>query len=134
LDSKMTWGPKIVGFLLIAAVVIAPLTTGVWAEAESAAASQPGLGDRPAMCHKHQGTTAPVSNFPHSPHSVPPSYQCCLTGHDAAVVQASDSPQPAASRACITVHIEPALMLSLSGLKGAILPSADSPGTTPLRI
>ncbi|MGD0212093.1 MAG: hypothetical protein ABSB87_02600 [Terriglobales bacterium] len=127
----MTSGSKILGLLLIAAVVIAPLTAGALADADTPLT---GLTGRPSVCHMHLGGTPSDSNPPHYPRSVPASYQCCLAGHDAALMQRSGSPQPSAECVRITVQFEPALPSSSSGLESSILPSADPPGTNPLRI
>ena len=131
----MKCGLKILGLLLIAAVAIAPLAAGALAEADNAAALLAGLGERPAGCPMHRAKTLPDSQPPHFPRPAPADYQCCLTGHDAAVVPASYSLQPPAEGTRVTVQIEPAPTVRfLSGLEVPIVLSADPPGTTPLRI
>jgi len=130
----MKYAPKILGLLLIIAVVIAPSATGALAEAGHAAAPLAGLSDRPAACHMHADNTLPDSQLPHPPRPAPASYQCCLTGHNAAVVQTSFSPQPSAERVRVTEPIEHELTVSSSGLEVPLVLSADPPGTAPLRI
>jgi|SRR5580658_459626 hypothetical protein len=122
---------KLFGLLLIAAVAIAPLATNALAEPDNAAAPLTSPAERSAGCHMHGGD----SPLPHSPRPVPANYQCCLTGHDAAAVQISYSPQPSTECTRVTVPIEPAMTLRLlSGLEVSIALSADPPGATPLRI
>ena len=130
----MKFGLKILGLLLITALVIAPLAMNALAEAGHASASfvgqLAGLGARPAGCHAHGG-----KSLPDSPRPVPVSYQCCLTGHDAAVVPASHSPQPSAPRSRVIQQIKPALTICFLGSLGVLMVlSADPPGTTPMRI
>src|ERR1700686_74086 len=131
----MKYGSKILGLLLIAALVSAALPTGalVFAGADHVPAA---AGDeRPAGCHAHGGQSLPLSQLPHSPLPAPASYQCCLTGHDAAVVPASTSPQPPAPRAPVPPHIESLRTgYFLGGLDDSMVPSAEPPGRTALRI
>jgi hypothetical protein len=66
---------------------------------------------------------------------MPLGYQCCLAGHDAALVQASRQIQPSPQSSQVAVRIEPALKVSsFDGLEASTFISADPPGTTPLRI
>jgi hypothetical protein len=129
----MKFGPKILGLLLIAALVMATLVTRSLAVTVTADHAQSAaLDERPAGCHAHRGQSLPLS-----PPPAPVSYKCCLTGHDAAVVTAFASPQPPAQ--CqytrVTLQIESALAAYfLGGLEVPMLLSADPPGTTPLRI
>lgn len=128
------------GLLLIAAIVIAPLTTGALAEVNHGSAPLAGTGEHLAGCHVRGAATLPDSRLPHSPRPgsprpAPVSYQCCLTGHDVAVVQTSFSPQPSAGYTRVTVQIEPALTIGLLNLvEVSVVLSADPPGATPLRI
>ncbi len=135
----MKYESKILGLLLIAALVMATLTTRSLAVTVAAADHAPSaaLDERPAGCHAHGGQSLPLSPLPHSPLPAPVSYQCCLTGHDAAVVSASTSPQPPAQcqYAQVTLQIQSALTAYfLGGLEISMLLSADPPGTNPLRI
>lgn len=130
----MMFGSRILGLLLIAALLMATLATRSLAVAIAVADHAPSarVDGRPAGCHAHGGQSLPLSPLP-----APVSYQCCLTGHDWAVVQASTSPQPPAQ--CqytpVTLQIEFALTAYfLGGLEVSMLLSADPPGTTPLRI
>lgn len=130
----MKFGSTILGLLLITALVIAPLAMNALAEAGHASAplvgQLAGLAERPAGCHAHGG-----KSLPDSPRPAPVNYQCCLTGHDAAVVPASHSPQPSAPCSRVILQIEPALTVCFSGrLEVLMVLSADPPGTTPLRI
>lgn len=127
---------KILGLLLTVALV---MTTGAWAEADHAPAPASGSTSmststsdaRLAGCH------ARGDRIPHSqrPLPGPVSYQCCLTGHDAAVVKALHVPQPSVLGVYLALPVEPAPRLSLvSHLEGAMVLSADPPGSPPLRI
>src|ERR1700730_17137493 len=67
-------------------VVTAAAVPGAHALAFSAA--QPA---HPAGCHSHG---------PPTPAPAPTSFQCCVTGHQAAIPNASFSPRPLAGRLC----------------------------------
>jgi len=127
---------KIPVLLLIAALV---LVMGAWTEADHAVDYLTTLAQHPLGCHAHGGNSLPASSPPSSPLSfprrVPVSYRCCLTGHVAALVQASDSSQPSAQCAGIIVQIEPAQpVCSLARLEVSTILFANPPGTTTLRI
>ena len=131
----MKYGSKILGLLLIAALVTAALPTGALVLAAADHAPSAALDERPAGCHAHGGQSLPLSQLPHSPLPAPASYQCCLTGHDAAVVPASTSPEPPAPSAPVPPHIESLLTgYFLGGLDVSMVPSAEPPGRTALRI
>lgn len=126
---------KILGLLLSVALVLATLATGAWAEGDHASAPPKGRGEVSAGCHGHGGAALPDSRLPHSPLPAPVNYQCCLTGHDAAVVQASSFAQPSAQCTRATLRVEFALTGRLfGGFEMSIVHSADPPGITPLRI
>ena len=131
---------KILGLLLSAALVMATLATSARAEVDHASASSKAGGEVPAGCHGHGGTALsdshlPDSRLPHSPLPAPVNYQCCLTGHDAAVVQASSFAQPSAQCTRATLRVEFALTGRLfGGFEMSIVHYADPPGITPLRI
>jgi hypothetical protein len=128
---------KILGLLLSAALVMASLATGAWADINHAntAASSTGRSEAPAACHAHGGMALPDSQLPHSHLPAPANYQCCLTGHDAAVVQASHFVQPSAQSMRATLPVKFPLTGRLLGGFGAfIVHSADPPGITLLRI
>jgi len=111
------WSKILVSFL------IAALTTGAWA-----AQSFPSTAlahDRPSGCHGHGG------NIP----AHAPGYECCLTGHDVAVLQTSHAPRPAAQYRQADPEVEPSSTAAiLLVVQPSLLRSADPPGTTPLRI
>jgi hypothetical protein len=124
----MKIGSKILGLLLIAALVTAPLATRALAEPDHASAPLAAPLEHPPACHTHGGN--PV---PHSP--LPANYKCCLIGHDAAVVQDSTSQQPAAQYTVAPPQIESLPTgYFLGGLQVSMVLSTDPPATTPLRI
>ena len=129
----MKFESKILGLLLIAALVTATLVTRSLAGTVTADHAQSvAVDERPAGCHAHRGQSLPLSPLP-----APVSYKCCLTGHDAAVVPATTSPQPPAQcqYAQVTLQIESAVTTYFfGGLEVSMVPSAEPPGTTPLRI
>ncbi len=129
---------KILSLLQVAVLLTSTSATSVWADAERVSAQSTGVAgvaERSAGCHAHGGQSLPDSQLPHSPSPMPVSYQCCLTGHDAAVVQASDSPQLSVEYASVHPQIEPALTANfLSALEVSTALAADPPSTTPLRI
>jgi hypothetical protein len=127
---------KISALLLIAALM---LVMGAWTEADHADAPPATPAQHPSGCHAHGGNNLPESSPSNSPLSiprqVPVSYQCCLTGHVAAVVQASDSPQLSMLYTRANLQIEPARTVSfLTRLEVSTVLFANPPGTTTLRI
>jgi len=135
----MKVGPRILGFLLIAALPMAA-SADVRAEADLAPASSarpvaaPAPSERPVGCHAHGGTSRSVPPT----HSLPPtpvSHQCCLTGHDAAVVQVSDYTPPWHQVTRVTLHFASALTeCSFNGSEEFMVLGPDPPGIPPLRI
>jgi hypothetical protein len=133
----MKVAPKILGLLVIAALVLS-MSAEARAKADQASAfSTPPLAastERPAGCHAHGGS------IPSAPptHSVPPapaSHRCCLTGHDAALIPLSYRTPPCHPVIRVTLQIRPALTeCSFNGLDVSKVLIPDSPGITPLRI
>ena len=126
------------GLLLTAALVAATSATGPLTAANQASGSSAGLltapRERPAGCHAHGGNSLPDSRLPQSP-PAPASYQCCLTDHDVAVVQASFHTPPSQHLTQSTRQIMPALTAcSYNRSKVSRVLPADPPGITPLRI
>jgi len=135
----MKCGSKILGLLLIAALGMSTLARGALTAPDHSSRSSAGLlaapGERPAGCHAHGGRSLPDSQLPPSAPPAPASRQCCLTGHDVAVVQASHHTPPSQPWTRVTVQIAPALTeCFLSGPEVSMVLSADPPGLTPLRI
>jgi hypothetical protein len=135
----MKFRSKILGLLLTAALLMATLSTRSLAVGLAVADHAPSaaVDDRLAGCHAHGGQSLPSAPQPRSPLPAPVSYQCCLTGHDAAMVPVSTSPQPPAQcqYAQVTLQIQsPLTAYLLGGLEVSMVPSAEPPGTTPLRI
>jgi hypothetical protein len=82
--------------------------------------------ERPAGCHEH-GSKAPAR------HST--SYHCCLTGHNSAIPQTSDTPEPILHDTQIELLVDsPIGSLATGGLGQLTVSSGDPPGATPLRI
>src|SRR5258708_30750091 len=92
----MKRGSKILGLLLITALVTAALPAGSLevAAADHESAPSAALGERPAGCHVHGGKSPSHSPLPYPPLPAPVSYKCFLTGHDAAVGSAAPSFAP----------------------------------------
>ena len=117
---------KILGLLLIAALVTTPLATRALAEPDHASALPPAPVEHPPTCHTHGGN-------PHSP--LPTNFKCCLTGHDAAAVQVSALQQPPAQCTPVSPQIQSLLTgYFLGGFEVSVIPFADPLGKTPLRI
>jgi len=128
----MKLASKILGPVLIAALAFA---TGARAEADHATQLLAAPGAHPASCHAHSSKSLPDSQPPHSPQPAPVSYQCCLSGHGVAVMQASRVSQPTADGPRVMAPIEPVLAVSwFGGLGVSMVLSAGPPGTPPLRI
>jgi hypothetical protein len=137
MGEDIKFGREILGLLLIAALVMVTLATGVRAEADHPASSLSLVApaQRSASCHSQSSKTLPDSRKSHSPRPAPVSYQCCVTGHDAAVVRALFVPQPSGRVTRLGLGGEPALTTCcLRDLEVSMVLSADPPGSTPLRI
>ena len=135
----MAFVREILGLLLIAALGMATLAPGPLTAASHASRASTGLlagpRERPAGCHAHGGKSLPDSRLPQSPQPAPASYQCCLTGHDVAVVQSTHFPQPSGQGTRLALRVEPALCsFSVTDLKVAMVLTTDPPGSPPLRI
>ena|SRR5271166_2828817 len=128
----MRFASKLVGLVLIAATTF---VTG--AEADVASKPLAGRSERTVGCHAHDSGAPSNSRAPvtHSRLPAPISYQCCLTGHDAAVLRASHFAQPHADVSCVHIQAESVLVPSpIRGMDFSIALSAVPPGATPLRI
>ncbi|MGB8784606.1 MAG: hypothetical protein WCD02_15905 [Terriglobales bacterium] len=129
--QAMICGSKILAVMLIAAIAVAPLAMA------SAKADAPSPIEHPASCHMHDGNTRLVSHHPsppHSPRPVPTNYQCCLTGHNTAVVQSTYGPRPCAGSTRVT-QLEPSMTECFSTREEvSIVLHANPPGSAPLRI
>jgi hypothetical protein len=116
---------KIVGLFLVGTLVAALMSAMFVTDALADSDRAPIEGA--ASCHGHSS-----SQHPHLP--APLSYRCCMTGHDSAVVQASQSPQPLAQFARVASYVEPGVVETvIRCLVGSIVLSADPP-RSPLRI
>jgi hypothetical protein len=94
------------------------------AHALAFSATQPA---HPPGCHHHG---------PATPSPAPISFQCCVTGHQAAMPNASFSPGDLAARLCALAAGEQFSQGFALGRLPAMLiaPSNSPPGTAPLRI
>src|SRR5580704_10598664 len=107
-------------------LLIATLASSLWAQQNLSPVVQ--FPEQSSGCHgHHHGSSSPY----HAP-----VHDCCLTGHDAAMPQVSsverppaESHQPASS-ASTSLPIIAAMRL----MTHSRIPSAESPGITPLRI
>jgi hypothetical protein len=129
---------KILALLSITALL---LVMGAWTKTEVDHVDAPLTtpAQHPSSCHAHGGDNLPESfptNSPLSfPRQAPVSYQCCLAGHVAALVQASDSSQPSAQYVGVILQIEAARTVSfLTRPESSGVLFANPLGTTTLRI
>jgi hypothetical protein len=127
---------KIVCLFLIAALT---MSTRGWAESNHPSKPPAVPGEGAAACHGHDGAALPHSplSSPVSPFRLPApvDYQCCVVGHDAAVVRASYFAQTSAEVSRVSAQVEPALTVSgFSELEVSLFLSAEPPGSTALRI
>jgi hypothetical protein len=81
--------------------------------------------ERPAGCHEH-GSKVPAQ--------IPSSSQCCLIGHNTAVSQTTDSPEPISNHVQHEKVVEVLAMPLVSGSETLFLSYGDPPGLTALRI
>lgn len=107
-------------------LLIATLAAGLKAQQGRFAAVQ--RPEQSLGCHgQSQGSP--------TPHQAP-IHDCCLTGHDAAIPQISSVERPPANCHQLAASAIPSssVIAFLGPLKLSPIPSAESPGTTPLRI
>ena len=135
---------RLLGILLITAVVGTTFARNASAESNNGAettASSLIPGEATADCPVHASHAPPASpaydsrtHDPSTP-SRPSNYQCCVTGHNAAVLQASSLPLPVSQCAPFTLPARPTALLvtSLHSATSKLLTS-DLPNTAPLRI
>ncbi|MGA6986976.1 MAG: hypothetical protein WBZ01_13055 [Terriglobales bacterium] len=130
-NEAMKYGRKILGLLLTVALATATLATDAGAAADQTASA---YGQSAAGCHGYSDKSFPDSQNSRSPRPAPVSYQCCLTGHDAAAVRASLVPQPSGQITHLALRVAPAWYFLSGDLKVATVLSSDPPGSSPLRI
>lgn len=135
----MKFGREILGLLAIVALLSAPLSTTAWTD-EAAPSSPPRAVEstsapvqHKASCHVRDNQTIPDSQHHQSPRA-PSSYQCCLTGHDAAVAQTYYSSHTPAQSATVIPQIDPSARRVPNDLRAAVVLSADPLRATQLRI
>lgn len=131
---------KFPSLMLIAAILMASMPASAGAEKDLASGSPArrlaGLGERLAGCHAQGGANSYVPPTDSSP-PAPVPHQCCLTGHDVAMVPApaSHCSQPYSQWAQVSWQITLTLRECLFGrLEVSMVLSAHPPGTPPLRI
>lgn len=130
---------KLLGILLITAVVGTTFARNASAGSDNGAqatANSPMAGEARTDCPVHASHAPPASPAydSHNP-PTPSNYQCCVTGHNAAVLQASSVPLPGSQCAHFVSPARPAALLvtSLHSTTSKLLTS-DLPDTAPLRI
>jgi hypothetical protein len=125
----MKFASKIVGLCLVVTLIAAfAPANDAWAEVDRAPHSLAVPVESAASCHARGGSESSESQRPLS-------YRCCMTGHDVAVVQASQSPRPIARCVRVVSQVEPGLTEStIRAVDGSIILSAYPPSTSPLRI
>lgn len=138
---------RFLALLLATVLLVASFATGAFAADSIATSPHPttpgtahplGSGNRCGACHAHGGMSPQSphsqSQSPQGPSPTPVSYQCCLTGHNVAVVQASQSPQP--SNRCIhfVSTIASAFAIRSAEIELSAILYVDPPGMAPLRI
>jgi hypothetical protein len=81
----------------------------------------------PAGCHSHG---------PATPSPAPASYQCCVTGHDAAIPSAARSPRPVVARFAAWDGGESLALASTfsAHFSSNVVTSSSPPGIAPLRV
>jgi hypothetical protein len=132
---------RLLGILLITAVIEATFATTAsaeWNNGAQATANSPMAGEATTDCPVHASHAPPASpaydSRNHHP-STPSNYQCCVTGHNAAVLQASSVPLPVSQCAHFVSPARPTALgvASLDSATSKLLTS-DPPSTAPLRI
>jgi hypothetical protein len=117
-NFMMARSSSLVAFLLMAAVSFTSLS----AQAGTLTAQ---TNERPSGCHGH-GNRAPAPE--------PTNYKCCLSGHNIAIPQSSDSPQPAFTSTILEMLVAPPIAESVRALPRILSFSSGGPPGSPLRI
>jgi hypothetical protein len=122
---------KIPVSVLIAILVTATLADTALAGIDHSVAMR--SGPRAAGCHAHRDLPLPDPPARHSP--TPAKYQCCLTGHDAAMVQATHGRhQPVLWTRATAKSATEILSVSSGKVDCLVISAWHSPGLSPLRI
>lgn len=135
----MTCRAKILSLVVIAALA---WTASAWSDEtgahnsnESAIPGSATPNEPPDSCHVHGRMGNPVSQNEGSPAPVPSNYKCCLTGHDAAIVQSVHSQGPLVFPSGFASQVQLAPVESVFGTaRASALLCADPPNITSLRI
>jgi len=92
-------------------------------------------GQHPAGCHNHGPATPSPSPSP-SRSPAPASYECCVSGHEAAIPNATFSTRPLLALVSALESGEefPLISVRLVGPRVSVVPSNSPPGAAPLRI
>jgi len=95
--------------------------------AQTLAAFPAAPAGHPAGCHSHR---------PPTPSPAPASYQCCVSGHDAAIPNAAFSSRPLEARICSVAVAQQVRLDSSSDRLSVtfVVPSNSPPGAVSLRI
>jgi hypothetical protein len=102
-------------------VLVVAMLGSAWAQSPFALS----VHEKPAGCHQH-GNSSPS----HSPND---HYQCCIAGHESAIVQASVVPH-VMPEAASPLTIEPAPQHVYIAAVASDIASSSPPGAIPLRI
>jgi hypothetical protein len=138
----MTCRAKILSLLVIAALAWTTSAIDAWADDTGAHnAHQRAVpvsatpNERPVGCHTHGRASIPVPRDGDSPARVPSNYKCCMTGHDAAIVQSLHSQGPSADGSWLAPQVQLAPAAAAVGpAQASTILCADPPNITALRI
>ncbi|MGA9354363.1 MAG: hypothetical protein WBV46_11780 [Terriglobales bacterium] len=109
---------------IVAVLLIATLTSADWAAPQVSPPSQ--LADHSGGCHGHNNSTP----------NPKPAHNCCLSGHDAAILQVAHAQRPTVQHVYSGAFLNTgsSATASLGPRNTSLTFSAESPGITPLRI
>src|ERR1700688_2796451 len=127
---------RIIAILLAAALVVTAAVSNTTASSHTPQTSPASTtaNNHPAGCHDHDRNDAPLASHPDRL-PAPVNYQCCITGHHAAVLHASDLPWPVTECAHFVEQSNPYALPSFpQHFEAALLLSAAPPLPSPLRI
>jgi hypothetical protein len=110
---------KAVAFVLLSAVIVAPLT------AQGLVASA-GTQERSAGCHEDSGKV---------PAPAPNSHQCCQGSHHPAILQQPSAPRPSLEVLSLVAFVQHSVAVAAScSFANRVILSGDPPATSPLRV
>jgi hypothetical protein len=130
---------KILSLVVVAALAWTMSAIDAWADNEGThnnhefPASAP-PSEHPVSCHAHSRAGIPVQHNENLPTPAQSNYKCCLTGHDAAIVQSIHAQQPCALGSRLAPQVPAPVASAGDSAQDPTKFCADPPNINALRI